>query len=144
MAKCGATKDIFIRNFDSFIEKIDDIDLDITSDKWSAHDEKFKGYVEDCYDAFEDEMSRKEKRQFWVKSLKYYATRYGEGMMNELSKDDITNQRMRENMEEVLEDTGKSIEEFFDKSGEEIEKLFEDIGKDIESWAQRIKEIFEQ
>ena len=47
-------------------------------------------------------------------------------------------------MEGVLEDTGKSIEEFFDKSGDEIEELFNDIGKDIESWAERIKEIFEE
>ena len=86
MAKCGATKDIFLRNFDSFIAQIDDVDLEVTSDKWIAHDEKFKGYVEECYDAFEDEMSTKERRQFWVKSLKYYATRYGEGMMNELFK----------------------------------------------------------
>ena len=65
-------------------------------------------------------------------------------MMNELSKDDITNQRMRDQMEGVLEDTGKSIEEFLDKSGDEIEELFEEIGKDIESWAERIKEIFEE
>ena len=79
MAKCGATKDIFLRNFDSFIEQMDDSDLEVTSEKWTAHDEKFKGYVEECYDAFEDEMSTKERRQFWVKSLKYYATRYGEG-----------------------------------------------------------------
>jgi len=144
MAKCGATKDIFLRNFDSFVEDIDDVDLEISDEQWTTYDEKFKGYVEECYDAFEDEMSNRERRQFWVKSLKYYATRYGEGMINELSKDDITNQRMREEMESVLEDTGKSIEEFFNKSGDDIEELFEDIGKDIEAWAERIKEIFEE
>ncbi len=144
MAKCGATKDIFLRNFDDFIEKVDEADLDISDDRWEAHDEKFRGYVEECYDAFEDDLSSREKRKFWIKSLKYYSTRYGDGMLNELSKDDITNQRVRDQMEQVLEETGHDIEQFLEQSADELEALFEDIGKDIESWAQRIKEIFEE
>ena len=144
MAKCGATKDIFLRNFDEFIEKIDDLEMDDHSERWNAHDEKFKGYVEECYDAFEENMSSREKRQFWVKSLKYYANRYGDEMLNELSKDDITNQRIRDNMEEVLEETGENIEEFLEKSADELEELFNDMGKDIEAWAERIKEILEE
>ena len=144
MAKCGATKDIFLRNFDDFIEKIDDEDLEVTDERWQVHDEKFRGYVEECYDAFEEDFSTREKRQFWLKSLKYYSARYGEGMLNELSKDDITNQRVREQMEDVLEETGQDIEAFFEKSADELEALFEDIGKDIESWAEKIREIFEE
>lgn len=144
MARCGATKDIFLRNFDEFIEKIDQTDLDIDDGKWEGHDEKFRTYVEECYDAFEEDLSGREKRQFWIKSLKYYATRYGEGMLNELSKDDITNQKVRENIGDVMEETGQDIEDFFEKSADELEVLLEDIGKDIEAWAERLQQIFEE
>ncbi len=79
-----------------------------------------------------------------MKTLKYYSTRYGEGMLNELSKDDITTERIMANVEEVLEETGKDIEDFVNKSANEIEDLVDEIGQDIEQWTEKLQEIFEE
>ena len=144
MAKCGATKAIFLRNYDALFNEINALDDEDSDQAWSRHDRKFRNYVEDCYDAFEEEMSDREKREFWIKSLKYYASRYGEDMIDELSKDDVANTHVRENIKEVLEDTGKNLEDFLENSVDKLEVLFEDIGNDIEKWAERIKEMIEE
>ncbi len=144
MTKCGATKEVFMRNFDGFIEEVDDRDFEVSDDRWNRYDEKFRTYIEECYDAFEEDLTAQEKRQFWIKSLKYYALRYGEGMLNELSKDDIANTRMRNEIEEMLEESGKSLEEIVKRSTTELESIIEEMASDIEKWAERIKEIFEE
>ncbi len=144
IAKCGPTKDNFLDKYDAFITKIDRLDMEVDDDRWQRHDETFRSYVDECYDYHEEELSTKEKRQFWMKSLKYYSIRYGEGMINELSNDDITSQRIRDNVEDVLQETGRDIEDFVQKSSDELEELFEDIGNDIERWAEKLKEILEE
>lgn len=141
---CGPTKDEFISRFDSFVEKVDEADLETSDEEWARHDEKFRQFVEECYDMHEEEMTTRERRRFWIKSLKYYSTRYGEGMLNELSKDDDLSRKIEHNIEEVLEATGRDIEDFVNKNMSEIEDLVRDIGQDIEAWAEKLKEILEE
>ncbi|NND33848.1 MAG: hypothetical protein HKN76_14760 [Saprospiraceae bacterium] len=143
MVTCGPDKEAFLTKYSKFIDKVDRADLDASDSNWEKYDQSFKHYIEDCYDLYEDEMSTRERRQFWMKTLKYYSTRYGESMLNEFSKDAISND-VKENIEEVLDATGRDLEDFVNKNMGEIENLVRDIGKDIEDWASKMKEIFEQ
>ncbi|MCB0687138.1 MAG: hypothetical protein KDC53_11450 [Saprospiraceae bacterium] len=142
--ECGADKNAFLNKYESFIAKVDHLDLDVSSEKWSKYDAQFKTYIEDCYDYYEDDLTTKERRQFWMKTLKYYATRYGEGMINELSKKDGISEKVEKNIEEVLDATGRDLEDFINKNMNEIEDLVKDIGKDIEDWAAKLKDILQE
>ena len=145
VVQCGPTKDSFIEKYEAFITKVEDKDLDLDDSQWEKLDETFRNYVEDCYEYHESEMSAGERRKFWMNSLKYYAARYGEGMIHMLNRDnDITSERVKKNIEEVMDATGKELEDFIDKNADELEALFEEIGKDIEDWAAKFKEIFEE
>ena len=144
MVTCGPGKDAFLAKYNKFIEKVDKLDLEASDQSWEKYDKSFKHYVDDCYELYEDEMSTREQRKFWIKSLKYYATRYGEGMLNEFSKEDAISDKVKDNIEEVLDATGRDLEDFLDKNMNEIEDLVRDVSRDIEEWASKLKEIFEE
>ena len=142
--QCGADKKSFLSKYDAFIEKVDRLDLEVSDEKWSKYDSEFKSYIEDCYDHFEEDLTTRERRRFWMKTLKYYATRYGDGMLNELSKKEGISEKVEQNIEEVLDATGRDLEDFVNKNMDEIEDLVKDIGKDIEDWAAKLKEILQE
>lgn len=142
--QCGPDKDAFLTKYDSFIEKVDRLDMDVSDEKWKKYDEEFKTYIEDCYDHFEKDLTNRERRRFWMKTLKYYATRYGEGMLNELSRKDGISQKIEKNIEEAIEVTGRDLEDFVNKNMTEIEDLINDIGRDVEDWAAKLKEILQE
>jgi len=144
MIKCGPDKETFLSNYNNFIEKIDRLDLPVADKRWEKHDEKFRFFVEECYAYHESSLSTKEKRKFWMKSLKYYADRYGEGLLNELSKEEGISKEVQENLEQVLNETGRDFEDFMNKNVEQLESLINEIGSDIEDWASKIKEIFQE
>lgn len=142
--QCGPDKDSFLSKYDKFIDKVDRLDMDVSDEKWNKYDEEFKVYIEDCYDHFEQDLTNKERRRFWMKTLKYYATRYGEGMLNELSRKDGISEKIEKNIEDALEVTGRDLEDFVNKNMAEIEDLVRDIGDDIEDWAAKLKEILQE
>jgi len=144
MIKCGPDKDTFLSNYDNFIEKIDKLDLSVGDKEWERHDEKFRSFIEECYEYHEASLTTKERRKFWMKTLKYYADRYGEGLLNELSKEEGISEEVKNNLEDVLSETGRDFEDFMNKNVEQLEKLVNEIGKDIEDWATKIKEIFQE
>ncbi len=141
---CGPSKDAFLSRYDKFIERVDDSDKQLSDQEWDKYDEEFRKYVEECYEQYEDEMSSRERRRFWMKSLKYYAMRYGEGIMNELSKENSDlDLKIREHISETLELSGQELENFFEKNGQELEELLESFSSDLEELADKISEIFE-
>jgi hypothetical protein len=141
---CGADKKSFISNYEKFIDKVDALDIPIDDHGWEKYDATLKHYIEDCYDYYESDLTTREKRRFWMQSLKYYASRYGEGMINELSREDGISEKVKQNIEEMLDATGRDLEDFLNKNMNQIEDLVRDIGDDIEKWAAKLKEIFEE
>jgi polyhydroxyalkanoate synthesis regulator phasin len=126
------------------VEKTDDLELEISNESWEKYDETFEHYVEECYEKFEEDLTEKEKKRFWIGSLKYYAARYGDGLLRELEKDDGEYaEKVKQNLEEIFEETGRKLEDFFDKNEVEIEALVDQISNDVEAWAEKLKEIFE-
>ena len=144
MLPCGASKDAFLSKYENFIDEVDDADMQVSDQQWERHDEEFRKYVEECYEQYEENMSARERRRFWMKSLKYYAIRYGEGMMEELSREDSNfDLKIRQNISETLELSGQELEAFFEKNGQELEELLEGLSSDLEELADKISEIFE-
>ncbi len=142
--QCGADKKAFLSKYDQFISRVDRLDMDVSDTGWEKYDRQLKQYIEECYDHFEDDLTTKEKRRFWMNTLKYYATRYGEGILNELSKKDSISEKIERNIEEVMDATGRDLEDFINKTTGEIEDLVEDIGKEIEDWAAKLQEILQE
>mgnify|MGYP000524031344 CR=1 FL=1 len=84
--RCAADKDTFLDNYYELLEEARAANLPVSDKKWARYDERFRAYVEECYEVHEAAMSGREKRRFWRKSLSYYTQRYGDGAVQELRK----------------------------------------------------------
>ena len=143
--QCGGSKANFQNQYENLLEKIEDLNYDLDDKRWKPFDERFRTLVEECYPMYEDEMSEREKSEFWLSTLEFYSGRYGDGLAEVFrNQGEYISEEVVENLEEVLEHTGRKLEDFMDENGQELEKLFEEVGKDIEDWAERLKEILEQ
>ena len=109
---CGNDKDSFLNNYYRLVEEATKANLPVSDSRWEKYDERFRAYVEECYDLYEAELSGREKRRFWTRSLKYYAQRYGDGMVKELgSKGNKASRRIRKETESLWGRTEKALEE---------------------------------
>ena len=95
--ECGSSPEDLVDNFSDFVDNVGDLDLKYESKQWTVHDKRFEHFLEDCYEHHEEDMSGRERRRFWMKTLKYLKLRYGTSVIRQLfSKED-----------------SNSIEEFF-------------------------------
>ena len=143
--ECGGSQANFENQFENLLEKVDDLDYDIDDKRWKTFDERFRVLVEECYPHYEAEMSDREKSEFWMQTLEFYSNRYGNGLADAFrNQGEYISEEVVENLEEVLEHTGRKLEDFMEKNGDELEGLFEQVGKDIEDWAEKLKDILEE
>lgn len=127
---CGNSKDGFLKKYEGFIEKVNQKNLAASDDQWEKYDEQFRVFVEECYEIHETEMTSKEKRQFWVKSARYYYKRFGKGVANELfGKKDSKFEKLKEELNNFEEG--------------ELEDLKKELNKEWKDLKKDIKEIFE-
>ncbi|MCB0569103.1 MAG: hypothetical protein KDC66_05045 [Phaeodactylibacter sp.] len=109
---CGNDKDSFLKGYYQLVEEAAGANLPVSDSRWEKYDERFRAYVEECYDLYEAELSGREKRRFWGRSLRYYAQRYGDGVARELGrKGDKASRRIREETETLWGKTEKALEE---------------------------------
>ncbi|MCO6489382.1 MAG: hypothetical protein J5I98_13240 [Phaeodactylibacter sp.] len=109
---CGNSKDVFLQNYYSLVDEAAAANLPASDDKWAKYDERFRAFVEECYDQYEPELSPKERRRFWSKSLKYYAQRYGDGAIKELGKKkDKASEKVVGEVEKIWTDTKEALKE---------------------------------
>ncbi len=141
---CGSSKSDFLETYSNFIDVLDQRDTDSEKD-WKASDDIFETYIVECYDHFENKMSSSEKRTFWINSLKYYAARYGSGMIQELANENNpTSVKMTHHLEEVAEESGLELEAFLKTNLSELEKILIGFSRDLEEWAKKLKEHFDE
>ncbi|MEL6924464.1 MAG: hypothetical protein AAFO94_10490 [Bacteroidota bacterium] len=143
---CGTSKDAFLENYNQLTDQASENGDDFTEAQWEASDERFRKMVEECYDQWEEEMSFREQRKFWGRSLKYYFQRHGNRVANELmDEDNSLSTKIREEMEAVWGDSDMVLNDLLkDLGGDEMNDLLKDIGKDIEKWGERLEEIFKK
>ena len=109
---CGDSKEAFLEGYYGLIEEATDAALPISDPNWKKYDSRFRAYVEECYDQHEANLTPKERRVFWSKSLKYYAQRYGRSRIKKLgsSKDKAT-EKVKTEVEKIWTDAEEAFEE---------------------------------
>lgn len=126
---CGADKPAFLEQYYTLLSDAKAVDLPASDPGWSAYDESFRSYVEECYDIHEPAMTGREKRRFWRNSLRYYYQRYGDGLAKELKRKDKS--------------TFRKIQEETEALFEEPDALLDDAVKGLRKDWQELKERFE-
>jgi len=109
---CGNSKEAFLKDYYRLVDEAAAAKLPVSDSRWEKYDERFRAYVEECYDLYEPELRPKERRLFWAKSMKYYAERYGGGVLKELGeKKGEAAGKVKEEVEKIWMDAGEALNE---------------------------------
>lgn len=145
LSPCGATKEEFLENYNTFIKEIKEKDLAYDASEWETHDRKFKKIVEECYETHKADMNASEEVEFWTNALTYYYYRYGTDMIAVLNDgSDELSVKISENVEEVIENPMVAIRKILGKDkANELEGLMKDLEKDLNKWSKKFEKLFE-
>jgi len=151
-----SSKRMYVNSYDQFMKKIEKNQEDYSEKDWEELDAKFERFSEECYEKFEDDLSKKEKNQIMKHNLKYVVVRVKSELPFDLSEDNqqkvddfldgleldgdnikINGKKLKEIWEDVDKTKFKEAADEFGKGFEKLEKAFEEIGKELE-------EIFEE
>lgn len=121
--ECGKDKDSFLDNYFTLIVKAKNSGMDVGATGWGSYDERFRAMVEECYQLYEAELSKGEKRKFWSKSVEYYYHRYKGGVLEVIDeKDDTLTRTIRKEVESRWRRTGEALDEALSGAGKNWEK----------------------
>lgn len=136
-------KSYFISTFDRFIEDTQEKNKQYSEKDWESKDAKIKHFVDDCYASFSEDMTGKEKTNFWTKYVQYMITRYGIKTMKEIDKaDDASVVEIYEEISEYMEDM--DLEKLLkDVYGDDLEEAVDDVLKEINKWGDQLKDWLE-
>lgn len=81
LASCQS-KESYIKDFDAFIEKVEQEYADYTTDDWAKADKKFARFSEETYKKFADEFSMDEKKEIAKFQTTYAALKAKAGIRN--------------------------------------------------------------
>lgn len=127
---CGSSKEKFLTQMTDLSELAASSDWKLSDERWNKHDERFKLLVEHCYEKFEKELTGRERRRFWVQSVRYQYKRVGSGISKELlDPKDGKLKKWREELEGLPKD--------------DLQNLLQDVEQDLEKWSDRLQELFQ-
>jgi len=147
---CGGDKSQFLDNYNAFMQEVDDLDLDHNDEAWKEYDDRFKKMVEECYEIHEGEMSLREERKFWAKTVTYYVQRYGNGFADVLKNDNSElNLSIKEHMKDAKGDIRIALNDLeINLSAQEVEDMFDELGSDLEKlgkkWGKKLENLIEK
>ncbi len=148
---CGSDKKDFLNKFNAFVEKVDNAELSSKDAKWEEYDTQFKKYVEECYEIHADELTNKEEREFWAKTITYYGDRYGKGLASALADEannisKLIGEHTSSFSKELklflndLEVNEGELKENLNELGDDLEKLGKKWGKRLENFLEEHKD----
>ena len=106
---CGDTKEEFLDNYNTFLQKISEANLERDASEWIAHDAKFEKLIKECYKEHEDELGTFKKIEFWKNAGKYYVYRYGgDAATMLLDKDNPVSQLIVSNLD-IIPGVGTAV-----------------------------------
>ncbi len=106
--------------------------------------------VEECYDIHEPELSLKEQRKFWAKTIAFCVQRYGTGLAAELNSDDSKfNLAVKEHLKDSRGELRTALRDIeINIDGEEIDELLGELGNDLEKlgkkWGKKLEGLLEK
>ena len=102
-------KEGFLKSYDSFIEKVTEANSEEKID-WAKNDAKFEQYIQACYKRHETDLTLKEKKDFWIKSMSYYHEKYGDDFYLKLNEEnDPLALQMKTEIEKVFTASGQDV-----------------------------------
>jgi len=165
-------KDLFIKKHNDFVAETLDSKEDYSDDEWKLRDEDFDKLVNGCYKNVEDEMSKEEKKEYWITNSKYLATRVKKNssrgiesltrLIETLSEDgvdfadglsDVFGDDLKSTFEDFEgdlsdifdEDFKEKLEDVFDEEfKQDLKETFEDLGEKLKVMGEELKEIVKE
>lgn len=118
---------------DDLADRIRDKD-NLSKNQIKTLDEDVEHLVEECYRKYEDDLTKKENREFWGDVSKYYLSRHGLSAFERLGRD----------LEDMGEDLGESLEDWLEDGAERLENWFDEFEeKDYEDLKIRLEGEFD-
>lgn len=129
--QCGPTKEKFLENYEKFVDWVESKDLTSDKEAWQNLDQKLDKYLTECYTEFENDLTNSERIDFASNTARYYYTKYGKGISEQLGSDpEEFARKMTESLEGFLHGHEEEIEAFIDDfvnrlDRDELEELIE-------------------
>lgn len=109
---CADSKEKFLVDYFALIQNAGDADMKADDKGWEKYDEQFRALVEECYQVYEPELTKGERRTFWAKSVEYYYHRYGGEVLSAVNeKEDELSRRIKREVESRWDRTGDALDE---------------------------------
>ncbi len=147
---CGNNKDAFLKNFNALVDKVEAIEYDAKNAKWEGYNEEFKRMVDECYKIHEDDLTRREEKDFGKKVAVYYLKTFKDQVKFEEYAAEF-GKLMDDNLDGLSDKISTSIKDLdidINLNDQEIEELFEELGSDIEKmgkkWGKKLENILQK
>ena len=140
VACAPATKEAYLNDYKSFIERVGDERKEYGEAKWAAVRAEYKLYSDEWYKKFEDELTVKERMQVagYEAKFAYYtaAKKTSEAfddMMESLRSSDMNGLRsqieeyVKEDMDDDIEELYKEAKKIGGETLKEVEKIFDEL-----------------
>jgi len=165
-------KDLFLKKHKDFVEQTLDSKKEFSKNDWNERDENFDQLVNECYKNVEADMTKEEKKEYWITNSKYLAARIKEdsdqsiesltGIIESLSSDGVDfaeglNEFLGEDLKTTFEDFEGEMKDIFDEDFKEklaevfneefrqdLKKTFKDLGEQLKEMGEELKEIVEE
>ncbi len=121
--QCGPTKEKFLENYEQFVDRVESKDLASDKEAWQSLDQKLDKYITECYTEFENDLTNSERIDFASNTVRYYYTKYGRGLSEQLGSDPEDFARMMtENLEGFLHGHEDEIEALIDDFANQLDR----------------------
>lgn len=150
---CG-DKDKFLQNFEELVKETRGAASEYKEADWTKVEDKFEKLTKDCYQAHKEEMTLREKRNFWKDAVKLMIVKGTENIDLKINEEDVNIDLGTS--ENDLEYITTELEEVFEGTGEELKEIIDDFLKDdapklidkamegLEKFAEELKEALEE
>ncbi len=159
-----SSKGYFLNDFEAFVDRIGEMEDDLSDADWKSMDEEYEVYTRQCYPKFKSELTDEEARLYNKLTLKYKGYKTGGDVMN-LIKDGLKglsgflngeSENLEGNLSQFInqfKEDGefnaliKQLKDEFEEGGEikktleELKTEFEDDGKFKQAIDELKKEI---
>ncbi|NNF22739.1 MAG: hypothetical protein HKN67_12415 [Saprospiraceae bacterium] len=140
------TKDQFLKSTDSFFESFNESADALDVQSKADYEKRYEAFVNNCYKKYQEELSIKEKQDFWKKSLNFYLDLYDgklESLLEEADEDPFK-KYVKGEIEQLIKDSGTEyMNEIAELLGDELPKILESFLGDLEKLGQDLIKIFQ-
>lgn len=127
---CGKDSEEFLLNYFALVREVQMAKLSVSDAAWKKYDEQFRAYVEECYQLYEEDLVRGQRRSFWAKAMQYYYYRYGSEMLTELKNEsNALSRRIKREIDSRWDRPGSALDEAMMKAGKDWQKVKENRSK---------------